>query len=753
MNRVIRLTLVLAVVAAIATPVAAQQAQNQPAPNPLVQLLQSKGILTAEEAASVRTASTAGEANERLAHLLLSKGLISQEEYNSTAAASAMPVASDSAGGAHLVNAATSASPVAEPVRSAAPAPVKSAPWPVSPAMVGYDPSDGTAADATVIPAIAPVRVLPIGIPRDPKGIIPDIKLGSGALLNIYGFLKASAVYDTTNSGGSTFGSNDFPLPLLLGDTGPDKGAQTRFKARSARAGVNFAWPINGPNLTLTGKVEFDWEGDYTIVNNRNISSIRSSQLSLRLAWARLDGKFGTVPWFAEFGQDWTLLGSSTLLDLFETTGLGVGFGDFYERIPQFKTGLQFTAGRFKIEPELAVTLGAFGDSGLNSSTTSSIFGSLGQIPTGQQNQGREGAILGPASTSPGIQGRLVFDFPLNKGWKGVPNAEIIFSGGHAEAEEIVPVGNIPTTAVAALTVPTGTAPVGLSATACSTVTPAGFSVRCYYPTGLGLQIPQNAWSAEAQLPTPWFTVIGKYYRGGDLRFMFAGQLNTAFADLSVGTPLAIPGTSVLCTAGTAGCVGGAAGPPAVAGTASLAQTVFSLAGDPITFRNSNITPGTAVVAPLRPIRGQGGLLQLGFPLSRIFGANPEGLNSGWRLFVGYGIDSAFNRDVTTSVHCAVGSRGCSAAGTVARSGGNGLRRSDYAPVSLRYRINKWAEIVNEVTWYDTRTAGCAIISAAAACNPLPAGSTNGVQRVLFRGVDARVNHDIREEFGTIFTF
>jgi hypothetical protein len=719
MHRVIRLILATALVAAIAVPVAAQQAQTQTAPNPLVQLLQSKGILTAEEAATVRSASNSGEANERLAHLLLSKGLISQEEYNSTAAASssAVSAATNTTGGAHMMNAAVTAAPAPTAIAAATAQPAKSAEWPVSPAMVGYDPSDGTAADATVIPAIAPIRVLPIGLPRDPKGIIPDIKLGSGAMLNIYGFLKASAIYDTTNSGGSVVGSNDFPLPLLLntgnGDTGPDKGSQFRIKARSARAGVNFFWPLNGPNLTLTGKMEFDWEGDFTTVSNRNVSSIRNSQLTMRLAWARVDGKFGDTPWFVLFGQDWTPVASSTMFDVFETTQLAAYFGNTYERMPQFRTGLQFSAGKLKVQPEFAIVLSAFGDSGLNTSTTNALFGSLGQIPTGFQDQTRAGAVLGQASGQPGVAGRLVFDFPLNSGWKGVPNAEIVFSGGHSEAEYIVPVGNIPTTAVAALQAPTNAQPFGLAANSCATATAAGFSVRCYYPTGLTMNVPNNVFTAEAQLPTPWFTVVGKYYRGGDLRFMFGGLLNSAFRDTHVGAggaavaPFVIPGgfSSVLCTVGSVGC--------SAAGTANLTlnQTVLALSGDTATFSNVG---GAAVVDPYRPIRGQGGFLQVGIPLSRIFGANPEGLNSGWTLFAGYGVDSAFARDVI-------------------RSGGNGLQRADYAPISLRYKVNRWMQIVNEVTWYDTRTADKTL--------------------VLFRGVNAHVNHDIRNEFGTIFTF
>jgi hypothetical protein len=610
--------------------------------------------------------------------------------------------------------------------------------WPVTAMNIGYDPSDGTAADAGTIPAVAPVRVLPIGLPRDPKGIIPDIKLGSGAMLNIYGFLKASAVYDTSNSGSTTFNNNDFPLPLLLGDTGP-QADQFRIKARSTRAGVNFYYPINGPNLTLTGKMEFDWEGDYTVVNNRNISSVRSSQLSLRQAWMRLDTKLGSVPWFAEFGQDWTLLGSSTVMDLFETTGFAVGFGNFYERVPQFKTGLQFTAGRLKIEPEFAIVLGALGDSGLNNSVNNALLGSVSGVAAGEQEQGREGAILGSASGQPGVQGRLVFDFPLNRGWKGVPNAEIIFSGGHTEGTYIVPLSNIPFSGVytvnaagvvtPVLTTPTAAntinpslsvgAPTGVTVTCSGTAPATGFSVRCYYPNGVDMNVPSNAFSAEIQLPTPWVTLVSKYYRGGDMRFMFGGILTSAYRATTVGAngavvaPFTIPGSTnlVTCT-GVTGC-------NALAGLSlnatNVPQSVLALSGDPVTF---SAVGGSAVVDPYRPIRGQGGLIQLAFPLSRIFGANPEGLNSGWQLFAAYGIDSAFARDNRNSG---------------AALGGSGLNRTDYVPVSLRYRINKWAQIVNEVTWYDTRTADKVLVQV--------------------NGVNAHVNHDIREEFGTIFTF
>jgi len=709
MLRVIRTVLLVVALAAVAIPAAAQQPVSQAPPDSIVQLFLSKGYLTAEEAANIRQAATPAEANERLLHFFLSKGLISQDEYKTAVATSAVSASENGTSGARLMNAAVTPTPAPVPAAavaaSAAPAP-KSAVWPTSPAMIGTDPSDGAAADAGTIPAIAPPRGLPINVARDPKGIIPDIKLGSGAMLNVYGFIKATAISDTTNSGGATNGSNDFPLPLLMGDTGSDSGSQFRIKARSTRFGANFFWPINGPDITLSGKIEMDFEGDYTVVNNRNVSSSRSSQVSLRHAWMRMDAKLGEIPWFAEFGQDWSLIGSSIVPDYIESTNNGVAFGSIYERLPQIRTGLQFSAGSLKIQPEFALTWASFADNNLNNSSTATVLGSQGVVATGQQEQGREGAILGAASGQPGVQGRVVFDFPVNKSWKGVPNAEIIISGGHAEAEEIVPLANIPKTGIAGLTLATDAVITGeATPPTCSGAAPAaGFSIQCYYPTGLTMRIPQNIGTVGFQLPTPWFTLWSNYFRGGDMRFFFAGILNSAFADTMGKTALAIPGSTTLVTC---------TNPPTctTTSTANVAQSVFSLSGDPISFINES---NGALVAPYRPIRGQGGFVQLGIPLSRIFGANPEGRNAGWRFYVAYGIDSAFSRDVI-------------------RAGGNNLDRTDYVPMSLRYKINKWAEIVNEVTWYDTRTADS--------------------KTVDYRGIPAHVNHDIRNEFGTIFTF
>src|SRR3989441_3171680 len=308
MKRIASLLILLTSALVLALPAVAQQENHQATTSPLVQLLQSKGILTPEEVATVSQASSPTEADKRLAQLLVEKGLISEQEYKATYTTT--PVAASGSSAAHLVNAVLRV-PEAQSSGQAAPAP----------------------AAPSVVPAVAPLRVLPIDAPKQ-GGLIPDIKLGSGASMKLYGFYKASAVSDTASSGGATFGSQDWPLPLLLADTGPTSESQVHIKPRSFRIGTQAEWVPKGSDFTITGRVEGDFEGDYTNVNNRNISGVRSSQFSMRLAWVRLDHKLGTLPWFAEFGQDWTLLGSSTLPNLFETTGLGVGMGSLYERIP-----------------------------------------------------------------------------------------------------------------------------------------------------------------------------------------------------------------------------------------------------------------------------------------------------------------------------------------------------------------------------------------------------------------------------------
>jgi hypothetical protein len=604
----------------------AQQQDRTPESTPLVRLLQSKGIITEQEAAMISETSSPAQAERRLAELLLSKGVISRQEYDQTLAVlGATPAPSDSES-PHVVTAAAHSN---DRVSSGQPPPAN------EPAVrIGaVSPTTAQAAqEPKVVPAIAPLRVLPITIPKK-EGLLPDIKLGSGARLRPYGFFKVSAVEQTASHGGRIFGSNDFPQgPLLLGDTGPDADPQFHIKDRAMRLGVDFEWPDIAKNLTLTGKLELDFEGNFTNVNNRNISANRSSQPSLRLAWVRLDTRLGDTPVFVQFGQDWSIFGSSTLMDLFETTGFGFAQGNLYERMPMFRAGVQFGKGDFKFQPEFAIALASFGEAGLD-----------------VDQRTRFGGRVGPESNQPELQARLVFQFPLSHA-PGVAPAQIIFSADHAQRAEVVEAGSLP---------------VG--------------PVRSAFPTGLRLTSDRNAWSAEMQLPTPFVTIVGKYYRGGDLRYFFMGQFNDVFTDLGRATPIVTP------------------------------TPILSEAGRAIPFGTLN---GAVVAAHLEPVIGQGGFVQLGLPLSRIFGAEPGTRAAGWTFYLTYGLDSANARDAAR---------------------GNGLLRTDHGSAQLRYRINQWVSFVDEVTYLDTRTVGAVT--------------------KLFRGIPVHVAHAWRNEFGTIFTF
>jgi hypothetical protein len=627
---------------------AQQPAENKSAVNPLVRVLQAKGILTSEEVAQISQASSATDADQRLAKLLLMKGVISQTDYDQTVGAPTMINASTAAASSPTVMPAVYRVPINNGVNNGAS---------VAPAWT--PPPEGP----TVIPAVTPVRVLPIDVPKQ-GGLIPDLKLGSGASLKLYGFFKASAVEDTASSGGPTFGSNDFPLPLLLGDTGPTSDPQFHIKARSFRIGGQFEWTPKNSDLVLTGKVEADYEGDFTNANSVNISSVRNGQFRTRLAWGRVDAKLGgTLPWFALFGQDWALY-SSSLPNIYETTGTAIGMGALWERVPQFRTGVQFHSGDLKIQPEFAIVLPVAGSSSLT-----------------DEQRARFGDRAGAESNEPALESRIVMQFPLSHNWLNVAPAQLIVSGHHARINEI-----IPNSSLSVVVVPGST---GCATPPCSLFTT--------FPHGIQDGNPQNIWTAEAQLPTPWVTWVTKFYKGDDMRFPFGGQLNDVFTDLNGATALATAtaaANSALSFTGKSipfGCLGGTG-----------AGATFSCNGNPI------------IIGSLRPVRGQGGFSELTFPLSRILHADPSGHNAGWSLHVMYGTDRANAVDTR-------------------RPGGNGLVRTDLDTASLNYKVNTWFTIVNEVSYIDTRAA------------------TRGAK--LFRGLAATQAHSWRNEFGTIFTF
>ena len=621
---------------------AQQQADTKPAVNPLVRVLQAKGILTAEEVAQISQASSVSDADQRLAKLLLSKGVISQADYNQTVGAPSVVSASTlSAPAPQMIPAVyrvPGSAPVGVPPATAAPSAVPT-PNPDPNAATVASNSDAQAPAAqqggsvspTTLPAALPIRVFPVGGLK--KGELnPAIKL-SGIGITPYGFLKATFIHDSSSPGG-----DDFPLPGFLGDSGPTAAPEFHVKARSTRLGTNFEWLDGSPNLTVTGKLEFDFEGNFNRSDNRNLSSIRSSNPSIRLAYGRLDYKLGdkdTVS--ALFGQDWTPFGSSTLPNMLETTGLGIAFGDIYERAPQMRFGYTHNFGSFQFMPEIAVVLPAIGDT----PAAANIANQLGY-----------GERQGPDSGSPQIEGRIVGQWQLDHA-PGVAPAQLIvsFEEGHRTAIVL------------------------------GSAVPAAY--KAAFPTGATVSSPTNGVDLEWQLPTRWLTLIGKVYSGSDLRYYFAGQLfsnyNSTFGLTGLAGATSIDGAS--------------------------------------TVEFGTNAAGAAVVAPQLPVRARGGFAQLGLPLSRWFGRDPNGRNAGWSFYAMYGTDQANTNDLMRAAP------------------GGSRSRSDMSVGTLNYKINKWVSFSFEESLYRTR--------ANTAVPDFP----------LFMGLPQHEWKDLRSEGGAIFSF
>jgi len=601
-----------------------QRTDNSPVVNPLVRLLQAKGILTEGEVAQISQAQSPVDADQQLAKLLLIKGVISQAEYDHTF------------GMATVISASTGTTPSVGMIPAVYRVPVNSGvsigPVTNRPDAPSIPAAPGGSAAPTVIPAITPIRVFPVdGLTKGEMK--PALTMGN-VHVTPYGFIKATFIHDTSSPGG-----DDFPLPGFLTDTGPEGSPEFHVKARASRFGANFEWLDPSPNLTLTGKVEVDFEGNFSRADNRNLSSIRSSMPSIRLAYVRLDYKFGEKDTFSTvMGQDWTPFSSSTLPNLLETTILGGGYGTLWERDPQMRFAWTHDFGGFKLMPEIAAVLPASGD-----------------VPGANNlaNQLGYGERQGPDAARPTVEGRIAAQFQLDHA-PGVAPAQIIFSGEQGERKAVV----------------------------LAAAVPAAF--KAAFPQGATVTSNTDGWTGELQLPTRYFTLLGKYYSGSDLRYFFGGQFFSNFND-----------------------TGGLTGTATVASVDGASNVVFG----------TNAS-GALVVAPQRPVRAAGGFVNLGLPLSRIFGADPEGRNMGWSFYLHYGVDFAKARDVERF------------------NPGGARHKSPLYAGTLYYKLNNWVTFAFEQSLYETNAV------------PGPTG-----ELPLFRGLPARTWRDLRSEGGTIFTF
>jgi hypothetical protein len=594
----------------------------------LLGLLVMKGVLAPAEANSIRNAAPEAEF-QLLVEALARKGVVNAADLSPAPSPAAAPVA--------VV--------VSAPAQTAATTEAK----PAAP---------------KVIPAVAPLRVLQLE-PSKVDGMIPDIKLGSGARLKLYGMVKTTVIYDTSAPYGT-----DMPLPGFITasgtgfDPGPTRSPEFHAKARFARVGTNFEWPdMAGSNTAITGKLEFDFEGNFSRALNRNISSIRSSMASIRLAFGRVDHKINDqTNIFGVFGQDWTPFGSSTLPNLFETTGLGLGFGTLYERAPQFRFGIGHKIGGSRnvfFQPEFAVVMPAYGND-----------------PSNVADQLGYGEKQGADSGRPEVQARLVLQWQLDQA-PGVAPAQLIFSGVQGNRKVMVRSTDIP-----------------LCSNTDVLVCPDPKVFQKAFPQGAETTSNRAGWTGELQLPTRYVTVITKFWSGSDLRWYFVGSLDSNFNDTA--------GLAKVCGTDAEGafCAG-----PSNDGASTMQ---FGL--------NSS---GTPVFAPQRPIRAIGGFVNIGFPLGRIFGADPAGRNAGWQLYFHYAFDQAKTKDV---LHL-----------------GNQRSKNDLAAATLSWKMNNLVSFVLEESMYRTRIA-----------DPNLADSATFPK---YEGLPARQWHDTRSEFGPVFSF
>ena len=523
----------------------------------LVDLLVKKGILTSAEASSLRNVS--GSAGmEQLLLLLKAKGVVSATEADDLRSASAnadsmhslVDMESGAPQTANLTTQATQSKP----------------PEPSGP---------------TVIPAIAPVRVLPLDPPTK-DALAHAWKLGSGVMISPYGFIKATEAYDSLDPTG-----DDFPRPgFTAADTGPNKNPEWHMKARSTRFGSKFELPDVSKNITITGQVEADFEGNFSRADNRNVSSIRSNALQLRLAYGRIDWTAApNTDIFFEAGQNWTIFGSSALMNLFETTFYGAYWGNLYERSPQMRLGLVQKLGGsrdWKLSPEFAIMMPSEGD--LPADSVKCTVTAL-DVPTtctyvnGLANQLGYGERQGADSSRPELESRVVLQFQLDKA-PGVVPAQILWSGFYASRQMTVLGSAVPT------------------------------DFKSAYPTGADVSSNGYGNQIAISLPTRWATVVASGYIGADLRFFFAGQTLSYYNQAH-----------------------------GLTGTADA----FSVDNNAAVFGTN--AAGQSVVAPQLPVRGYGGFVQVGFPISRWFNAEAKGRNAGWQGYFEYGLDAANAND------------------------------------------------------------------------------------------------------------
>ena len=626
----------------------------------LLGVLVMKGVLSAPEANAVRNAAPSAQF-QALVEALTRKGVVSAADLST------------------IVN---PSAPLSASAVSAEAVPVIQTSSGQARQEVAQNPPQKKPEAPNVVPAVAPLRVLAVDPPVK-DGLVPSFKVGA-VKVTPYGFIKATVVHDSSDPNG-----DDFPFPgIFLNSstplsTGPTQDPSFHIKARSSRFGSSFEWPDISKHLTLTGRVEGDFEGGFTVVDNADVTSIRNPQPRLRLAFARLDYDSGEgTDVFFEGGQDWSLFGSTALPNILETTFLGAFSGDVWERTPQFRFGLVQNLGgsaNFKLSPEFALMMPSSAEIyRLQGATGNAVNGLTAQIGEGE----REGADSG----RPEFEGRLALEFQLDKA-PAVSSAQIFWSGYEGKRTSITTNGNL----------------AGLT------------NVLAQFPAGFTNSSHMFGNQLGVQLPTRWFTLVASAYRGGDMRFMLAGQLNTFFTDTTGLYNVTNVATVDNVQAATGGMDVGCTVPVATTSTCSASGGIWR-------------------IAPEHPIGAFGGFVNLGLPLSRWFNANPKGHNAAWNLYLDAGKDQVVHHDLAHA-----NGFGCTSAdGLTPCNGGLPLLQSRMLAATLYYKLNPYITFAFEQSQYQTTL--------------LPDLTNIGVTYSI-AGHAANKWKDQRTEFGPIFTF
>jgi hypothetical protein len=279
MLKVFQLTLVSFAILFLAYPAFAQQ-DSKPDQTSLVRLLQTKGIITEQEAARILAASNPDDRDRGLAELLLAKGVITHEEYQQTLTRASTTDARLAMAAAHIPNSNEAKPIAAEPVKSAGTTQAQ---------------NEGQVTTQSKVP------------------------------LKIYGSILFNANY--VSHGANTI---DIPLFPQKHGTSSDQDHQNfNTTLRQSRFGLRYDGTIFG-DAKLIGVFEFDLLGGKpAFANGVNFDIFR-----VRLAYGRVDWEKNSL----EAGQDWAVFSplnptslASYAIPAFSTSG------NLWNRMPQIR--------------------------------------------------------------------------------------------------------------------------------------------------------------------------------------------------------------------------------------------------------------------------------------------------------------------------------------------------------------------------------------------------------------------------------